>query len=310
MSQSRWPKYPPGLPIPTPPNTRTQQTPTNEGCLPPLPSPPFVPSITRHPLNNDRWPGLGNNALVSYKKRKKQPVLSCGIICFLNDGTSTYTTENVRVLLVRRKDSMSYVEFVRGKYKPSDPLYIRSLVRGMTEGEHQKILTKTFYDIWTEMWVTKNIRSHRQEYEKSQRRFEECVDDVRDYIRTLTYANKDPEWTFPKGRPHRGESDIVCAKREFQEETGIDKSKLHMITKMPLKEVYTGSNGIIYETHLFIAWVDVLHPVVDPSNQCQVAEVSDVAWIPPTEVHLKMRTTYLSKEIVLREAIEQFLMNS
>jgi 8-oxo-dGTP pyrophosphatase MutT (NUDIX family) len=180
----------------------------------------------------------------------------------------------------------------------------------MTLDEHNKILTSSFYDLWTGMWVTKSIHSHRQEYDKSYRRFKECIEDVREYIRTLTHTNTDPEWTFPKGRPHCGESDIDCAKREFEEETGIRASKLRMITSTPLVEVYTGTNGIIYETHLYIATVDVKKLYINPRNRSQIEEVSAVAWISPMEIRERMRSTYLSKEIVLREAIEQFLMKS
>lgn len=325
MSRS-WPKYPPGLPIPPPENVRHG----DEG-IPPLPelpkhtddttndtksttpSPPFVPSSHKDLLQNERWGGLGMSHAGVYhyhRKRKKQPVLSCGIICFYDDGVTERREDTVKVLLVRRKDSMSYVEFIRGKYKPSDPLYIRSLVRGMTADEHKKILTMTFYELWTDMWVTKTIQSHRQEYDKSHRRFKECVADVRDYIRTLRDTNVDPEWTFPKGRPQGGERDIDCATREFEEETGIDKSRLRIYPDMKLKEVYTGTNGIVYETHFYIATVDEASPCINPENRHQIEEVSDVAWISPSEIRTKMRSTYLSKEVVLREAIEQFLMKT
>lgn len=325
MSRRSWPKYPPGLPIPSYENVRN-----TSGSIPPLPelpgiidisdtrsttttpSPPFIPSTNRDALRNDRWGGLGMShaGVYHYRKRKKQPVLSCGIICFYKNGTTAYKEDNVKVLLVRRKDSMSYVEFIRGKYKPSDPLYIRSLVRGMTAEEHHKILTMSFYELWTDMWVTKTIHSHRQEYDKSYRRFKECIMGVRDYIRTLRDPNVDPEWTFPKGRPQSDECDIDCAKREFEEETGIDKTRLHIFSNMPLKEVYTGTNGIVYETHFFIATVDEEFPSINPANRHQIEEVSDVAWISPSEIRTKMRSTYLSKEIVLREAIEQFLMKT
>lgn len=253
---------------------------------------------------------MSHAGVYHYRKRKKQPVLSCGIICFYDDGITERREDNVRVLLVRRKDSMSYVEFIRGKYKPSDPLYIRSLIRGMTAEEHNKILTMSFYELWTDMWVTKTIQSHRQEYDKSYRRFKECIVGVREYIRTLRDPNVDPEWTFPKGRPQCGERDIDCAKREFEEETSIARSRLRIFSNAPLKEVYTGTNGIVYETHFFIATVDEESPSVNPTNRHQIEEVSDVAWISPSEIRTKMRTTYLSKEIVLREAIEQFLMKT
>ena len=83
-----------------------------------------------------------------------------------------------------------------------------------------------------------------------------------------------------------------------------------MISDTPLREVYTGTNGIVYETHLYIATVDVKTPCIKPNNRYQTEEVSDIAWVSPRDIRTKMRSTYLSKEIVLREAIEQFLIKS
>jgi len=284
---------------------------TAPAAAPATTTPPFVPTSHRNEIPNTRWVDLGVPMIPRsglYKKKKKTPLLSCGIICFYEDGSRR--EKNAKVLLVRRKDSMSYVEFVRGKYKPSDPLYIRSLIRGMTKKEHDTILKHSFYDIWSTMWATRNIRHHRQEYEKSKRRFEECIQTVREYIGTLTHTNTEPEWTFPKGRPHKGERDIDCALREFEEETGIPKSRLQILSPMPLKEVYTGSNGIIYETHLYIATTDESSPIVDPSNLSQISEVSGVEWIPQENILEKMRSSYLSKEVILREAINHFLIRT
>lgn len=205
---------------------------------------------------------------------------------------------------------MSYVEFIRGKYKPSDPLYIRSLLRGMTYYEHERILTRTFQELWTEMWVTKNVITHRQEYEKSRRRFVECIDDVRRYIPSIKSPKEEPEWTFPKGRPQSGESDRACAIREFEEETGMSREHIHILSEHPYRELYTGTNGIVYENHLYLASTIIQQVGVDSSNEIQCAEVSDVKWISPEEANEKMRQTYPSREVILQDAIHQFLMKT
>jgi len=36
---------------------------------------------------------------------------------------------------------------------------------------------------------------------------------------------EEPEWEFPKGRRKRDETEMICAIREFQEETNIDPSE-------------------------------------------------------------------------------------
>ena len=51
----------------------------------------------------------------------KQPVLSCGNLIFRKDG------EIPKILMVQRKDSLCYIEFIRGKYDIQDYKYIISL---------------------------------------------------------------------------------------------------------------------------------------------------------------------------------------
>lgn len=53
-------------------------------------------------------------------------------------------------------------------------------------------------------------------------------------------------WSFPKGHPEEGENEIMTAKRELQEETGISRVKID--ENSPLVETYTfDQNGLKYE---------------------------------------------------------------
>jgi hypothetical protein len=61
-------------------------------------------------------------------------------------------TKQVRVLMVRRKDSMSFMEFIRGKYEETDNNYICRLVENMTQDEQQKIMTLPFATLWAQLW--------------------------------------------------------------------------------------------------------------------------------------------------------------
>jgi 8-oxo-dGTP pyrophosphatase MutT (NUDIX family) len=45
-------------------------------------------------------------------------------------------------------------------------------------------------------------------------------------LNNLNINYEHPEWEFPKGRKNKDESDIECALREFEEETGINRDKL------------------------------------------------------------------------------------
>ena len=61
-----------------------------------------------------------------------KPITSTGIICI----TKEYN--NVKFLTICRKDSLGYVEFLRGKYNVYDKNYIQNLINEMTLNEKRK----------------------------------------------------------------------------------------------------------------------------------------------------------------------------
>jgi len=246
--------------------------------------------------------------------KRKEPVKSCGVICFLQQSIDLYretkNVQDIRVLLVRRKDSLSYVEFIRGKYKPSDPMYIRSLLCSMTHEEHHKILTMDFEELWTDMWKSKITKSHFQEFTKSIGRFNECKNDIRDYLKkNPTKGEREPEWTFPKGRLNKYENEFECASREFREETNILREKVTIDEKSVLAESYTGTNGINYINHFYIGMTDVHRVIIHPSNLFQQKEISAIEWVSPEDAEERIRRTYPSKSEILREAVSRILTN-
>ena len=74
------------------------------------------------------------------------PVTSYGIIAvkypnnmnvssLFSKSTINNRDDSLHFLLIQRKDSISYVEFIRGKYNPQDNEYICKLLRNMTQKE-------------------------------------------------------------------------------------------------------------------------------------------------------------------------------
>ena len=56
----------------------------------------------------------------------KKPISSLGIICY------TFHDNKLKFLLICRKDSLGYVDFLRGKYPIYNKLYIKNLLEEMT----------------------------------------------------------------------------------------------------------------------------------------------------------------------------------
>jgi 8-oxo-dGTP pyrophosphatase MutT (NUDIX family) len=244
-----------------------------------------------------------------YKKPKsREPVRSCGVLCFMKSSLASKKIDDVRILMVRRKDSLAYVEFLRGKYKPSDPMYVRTLLRGMTRDEHTKIQSMGFDELWFDMWKSRPSRNHLQEYHKSRGRFEECKDEVRHFLtENPDVGEAEPEWTFPKGRPNRGEDSMTCALREFQEESNISSENL-TLQENPMIETYTGTNGIVYQNIFYIGETDTETIELHPDNFYQKREISGIEWVSPEDGMNRMRHTYPSREHLLREAVQRILI--
>lgn len=182
-----------------------------------------------------------------------EPVLSCGIILIRNltnpgdPSTLPLIPEDVEVLMVRRKDSMCYTDFIRGKFDPADKTYVRTLLDNMTQQEIARIKSETFEALWARLW--NNSDRHEYELKFAKDKF----DAVRADIDASSSVYMEPEWGFPKGRRLKCESDQVCAEREFFEETNITRSSYTIVSGIQLEETFAGTNGIMYRHKYFVA---------------------------------------------------------
>ena len=129
--------------------------------------------------------------------------------------------------MIRRKDSMSFAEFMRGKYDPGNTEYVGRLVGNMTIAEQQMVATMSFEETWASLWGEDHMNG---EYTLSQTRFNQL--DRAALVANNPSTYEEPEWGFPKGRRIRGESDVECAIREFGEETNISRDS-YVVLKNP-----------------------------------------------------------------------------
>jgi 8-oxo-dGTP pyrophosphatase MutT (NUDIX family) len=105
------------------------------------------------------------------------------------------------------------------------------------------------------------------------------------------------EWGFPKGRRNFQEKDLVCALREFEEETGYLRSNVTLLQNIiPYEEIFTGSNMKSYKHKYFVGKIDVN---TIPINQFQQSEVSEMKWMSYEECMEKIRPYNLEKKNLL-----------
>jgi 8-oxo-dGTP pyrophosphatase MutT (NUDIX family) len=231
----------------------------------------------------------------------KQPITSVGIIVFRinSEGKREY-------LLIRRKDSIGYVEFMRGKYNIYSKLYLSNIIGEMTVEEKERILTNEFDTLWKNLWGDDINTQYRGEEKISREKFESLRYGIstndNDYsLESLIHESKsqwvETEWGFPKGRHNNQEKDLLCALREFEEETGYSRLSINIVQNLvPFEEIFTGSNYKSYKHKYYVAYME------KPSeNQMtyQDTEVSKMEWKTFDEAIQLIRDYNLEKKEVL-----------
>lgn len=224
------------------------------------------------------------------------PITSFGVICFrMQHGKLQY-------LQIQRRDSLSYVEFLRGKYSHQNRVYVLSLLSNMTQSERDRIRTQDFDTLWQELWQVDNSHSYQHEYHESSSKFSRLCQGYylqKDLGGELELVNleklldasqcilEEPEWGWPKGRRNINEHDFWCALREFREETGVLAKNIQVVKSVkPFEEIFTGMNKVRYRHVYYLAhWVsnneteyELNELPVDPANSTQVREVRTIKW--------------------------------
>lgn len=242
-----------------------------------------------------------------------EPVTSFGVIAV------KFIDHVPHYLLICRRDSLAFVEFMRGKYTLDNRPYIQLLINNMTIAERVRLQTQSFDVLWNNVWNGQNTRQYRNEYESAQRTFETLkhTGDIygrlmSKYIEDARTAWTEPEWGFPKGR--RGnvrETELKCALREFTEETGIPNKVLHVLSGAKCIEEYTGTNGIRYRQVYVIAGCNPdVDATVQPYNHVMNREVGNVGWFIYETAHSLIRETNKEKRDMLTRIHTQLVDKS
>lgn len=226
--------------------------------------------------------------------------------------------QNLEFLLIQRRDSLGFIELMRGRYKITDIDYIRLHLGAITEQERNKYRDGPFETLWSGMWGLDHSHLYKNEYEIAKGKWEQIhsgVTDLQgkfwtidDIIASAPPAPLTPEWGFPKGRRDAQESDYVCAMREMYEETGVKESQVIPIQNLePLVESFFGSNHVHYCHKYYIVWVPAEIKVeFDDTNATMRREIGNLKWFPLNEALKHLREENIEKREVLLKAASMF----
>jgi 8-oxo-dGTP pyrophosphatase MutT (NUDIX family) len=207
--------------------------------------------------------------------------------------------------MIQRKSSLAFVEFIRGKYSTHDDTYLSLLLEGMTQEEHEMMRTMTFHEMWHAVWgESSERRSHRNDYDTSERRYLAIEERLQELLRGHPTKWTEPEWGFPKGRRNPYETDMHCAMREFQEETGLRGVDYTVLSNVqPISESFFGCNQVHYcHTYYLAVCREDTEVGMHLESRCMTREVRDIAWCSMEEAMARIRPDNVEKREVLLKA--------
>ena len=272
-------------------------------------------------------------------KTCKEPVTSLGVICVKVEGGEPlqmlssmvedksvnmlkYNTkgnrhlgkmnaynDRVRFLLVQRKHSLGFLEFMRGRYDPAAYKGVIRLFELMSEGEIASLRDDDFDTLWTKVWrKTAHLKLYEDEYTMSKKKFmsmkesdgTEGVLPLSFYVSNIGPKYATPEWGFPKGRRAHHEKNLDCAMREFEEETNYCNGDYCVLDNvLPVKEVFYGTNSVLYKHIYYVGYLlnEEKRLTIEKNNN----EIGAIGWFTYTEAVNLIRCYHNEKKKVLNE---------
>ena len=275
----------------------------------------FVASDVRRMRGSSKSGALVKRSMaVKYKHKTSE---SFGLIAV------SPTPSGWKYLLVCRRDSVGMCDLLFGNGDITRT-YLRRICSQITQNEVERILTHPIERICntvfgpTLQYATTSKQKRRLAWRKNmiKRRFAfiRKNKELRDIVSSVRSQWKDPGWGFPKGRlSYPKEDELECAMREFEEETGIQRTEITLLPEtstIRFVEEYVGSNNIIYRHNYFVVVVpSKIKPHCDPDSTGQRFEISEVGWFPFECAMATIRHTNTTKLACL-SAAQEYLLSS
>lgn len=221
-----------------------------------------------------------------------KPIKSFGIIAY------RYKNNNLEYLLIRRKDTIGYTDFMRGRYTSVENLI--SILEEMTTEERENLQKYDFDTLWGKIWHNHTRGIYINEKVNAKNRFNKI--DICSILRKINPSRfTEPEYGFPKGRKNLYEKYQDCAKREFEEETGISQNDYELDTSIePIIETFVGSDGQNYSHIYYVAKVNP-YLNLDKTKKTDIflEEISQIMFVDYPQAYKKIRSYDTQKRYTL-----------
>jgi 8-oxo-dGTP pyrophosphatase MutT (NUDIX family) len=263
------------------------------------------------------------------KNNKNVNKTSYGIaLCRFNKDKNNQS----EILMIKKRYTYHYFSFVFGHYKKYNNKQLQYLFNNMTFSEKVDILSMKFSNIWYRLWLcdpeknydinalyhntSQSVYKHQSLkcYFRKKNKFETIF--LRDGGKRLkrlisNSSNAVTPWEIPKGGMNSNELEFECAKREFEEESGINSDNYTVLWDIKPITVSHKDDHIIYRSVYYIAYLnrDTRWCPKIKFNTCdQLTEIEQVRWVSLNEIKF-LNLNDKSKNILVKnykKIIHQF----
>jgi 8-oxo-dGTP pyrophosphatase MutT (NUDIX family) len=219
------------------------------------------------------------------------------------------------ILMIKKRFTYYYFSFVFGLYKKYNNKQLQVLFDNMTFREKIDILSMKFSNMWYRLWLcdpeknfdinsqyksnkpNKPIKINDEQMHKNlkcffrkKNKFESIF--LRDGGKRLKRlindsSNSVTPWEIPKGGMNENELELMCAKREFEEETGISSNHYTILWNIDPIKVSHKDDNTVYNSVYYIAYLNndsKWQPKVKFNTGNQLTEIEEVRWVALNEI--------------------------
>jgi 8-oxo-dGTP pyrophosphatase MutT (NUDIX family) len=240
-------------------------------------------------------------------KKKIESVSYYDLNTIIMDNIHKFNEYNnsIKFLLVNRRHSLNYIDFIRGNYHINDIDKINNMCSLMSIDEINMIKTNSFTTLWYNLWLKNSYKKkYLEEMNLSKKKFTTLIESgILDNIKS-EYSST--EWEIPKGRKNLNETNLHCAMREFDEETSLCDKDYNILSCLdPIHDVFMGTNNKEYKHIFYTALYDNINNInINYKNN----EIEEVRWCKWSELNDLIRP-YNKNKINILTNIFLFILN-
>lgn len=245
--------------------------------------------------------------ILSEIKNKYEEINNFNYKRLCNLSKLDFYKDKIKFLLIQRKHSLNYIEFIRGLYDIDDVDKLKKMFKLMSEEEINKIKNKNFKKLWNDLWLkTAKKKIYQKEYNESFKKFSIINNNgLLNNLLSIKSFYQSPEWEIPKGRRNNFETNLDCAIREIKEETSLDTDDYILLNNFfTLQDEFVGTNNVKYKHIYYLGIINTEKELKNIKNN----EVDDISFVNIEESVSLIREYYQSK-IMLINKVFLFILN-